>query len=122
MGSSDDERPVQMDGRQRRHYSGRGPTEECINKPDVVAPGYHIVSCNAKWRESGLYSVKSGTSMATPVVCGALALLLSREPLLTNKEVKVRLMESCVDQGWEKNRQGWGKIWIPGLLGKKSQK
>ena len=29
------------------NYSGRGPTDDCIVKPDVFAPGTGIVSCNA---------------------------------------------------------------------------
>lgn len=26
-------------------YSGRGPTEECIVKPEILAPGTNVVSC-----------------------------------------------------------------------------
>ena len=54
--------------------------------------------------------------MATPVVSGALALLLSRDRELTNKQVKLKLRASCLDLGLPRNQQGWGQIWIPGLL------
>ena len=54
--------------------------------------------------------------MATPVVSGAVCLLLSREPWLTNVEVKMRLRESAEDLGLPKARQGWGRVNLPRLL------
>ena len=77
----------------------------CISNADFEKPG------------RSFYTEKSGTSMATPVVSGSLALLLSKERALTNKEVKLRLRSSCLDLGLPRNRQGWGQIWVPGLLG-----
>lgn len=74
--------------------SGQGPTDECVVKPDIVAPGYQILSCNSGFRMTGrAYVVKSGTSMATPVVSGAIALLLSKYPNMSNVEVKLRILE-----------------------------
>lgn len=40
------------------------------------------------------YVAKSGTSMATPMVSGAIACLLSKYPDMTNVEVKLKLRES----------------------------
>ena len=119
VGSSDDNRAVRFPGGKRTDYSGRGPTAACVCKPDVAAPGAYIRSCNADFEKPGrsFYIEKSGTSMATPVVSGSLALLLSKERALTNKEVKLRLRSSCLDLGLPRNRQGWGQIWVPGLLG-----
>lgn len=96
-------------------YSGRGPTEDCIMKPDVVAPGTFITSCNAdyRYRFQKPYTVKSGTSMATPVVSGAIACLLSKYPDMTNVEVKLKLRESCVPS---ENTQGWGMLHVGRLL------
>lgn len=101
VGSSDDSAPV---------YSGRGPTKNCVCKPDIVAPGSGIVSCSSQWQSGPKYCKKSGTSMATPMVSGAAALLLSKEPWLTNVEVKMRLRESAVDLGLPHSRQGWGLL------------
>ena len=55
---------------------------------DVAAPGVFILSTFPK----GRYRVASGTSMAAPMVSGVAALLLSKEPKLTPKEVKERIL------------------------------
>lgn len=102
--------------RERINYSGRGPTNECIIKPDIFAPGTGILSCNSRFSLSGepLYIMKSGTSMATPVVSGALACLLSKFPDMTNVEVKLKLRQSCVKiPGTE---SGWGFLNVENLL------
>ena len=48
--------------------------------------------------------------MATPVVAGAVCLLLSGHPELTNVEVKMRLRRSGDDLGLPMEQQGWGRI------------
>ena len=92
----------------RAAVSGCGPTAECVCKPDLVAPGNHIVSCAPG--TANTYGVKSGTSMSTPLVSGAIALMLEKDPLLTNVEIKMLLRESTDDMGLPRNRQGWGKF------------
>ena len=97
------------------HYSGCGPVPgTCVCKPDVIAPASDILSCD---NHRGAYRRRSGTSMATPVVTGVIALLLSAQPWLTNLDVKIRLMETGIDCGISKNRQCWGMINPAGLLG-----
>lgn len=101
------------DGFRRRNgsvtgYSGCGPTKDCICKPEVVAPGSGIVSCAAFWSDGHYYGSKSGTSMSAPAISGAIALLLEKEPWLTNVEVKMRLREAAADLGYPQNQQGWG--------------
>ncbi len=92
----------------RTAISGRGPTFECICKPDLVAPGNHILSC-APGPDNG-YGVKSGTSMSTPLVSGAAALMLEKNPELTNVQIKMKLKECARDLGLPKNQQGWGEL------------
>ena len=97
------------------HYSGCGPVPgTCVCKPDVIAPASAVLSCDNHGRA---YRRRSGTSMATPVVSGVIALLLSAQPWLTNLDVKIRLMETGIDCGISRNRQGWGLINPKGLLG-----
>ena len=102
--------------RERINYSGRGPTNECVIKPDIFAPGTGILSCNSRFSFPGEppYIMKSGTSMATPVVSGALACLLSKYPDMTNVEVKLKLRESCMKiPGTE---SGWGLLNVEQLM------
>lgn len=113
VGCSDDDREVDVAGSRMVDYSGRGPTSACICKPDIVAPGCNIVSCS---NEEGRYMVKSGTSMATPLVSGAIALLLQKYPYMTNKDVKLRLREKAVDLGRPQNQQGWGMLEVKKLV------
>lgn len=97
-------------------HSGRGSWHQAIYKPELVAPGSNIFSCNSNYENGKLYISKSGTSMATPIVSGAAALLLSKEPNLTNDSVKRRMQNCCTDLHMPKNRQGSGLINIRKLL------
>ncbi|MFA9378810.1 MAG: S8 family peptidase [Lachnotalea sp.] len=116
VGSSDDGKQDAF-GRTKINYSGRGPTMSCICKPDVVAPGLNITSCNSmNTKDSRAYSVKSGTSMSTPIVTGALALLLEKYPDMGTRDVKIRLKDRAINLGLPRNRQGWGAVDIEKLL------
>ena len=92
----------------RSAISGRGPTTECVCKPEIVAPGNKIMSCVPGKPYS--YGVKSGTSMSTPLVTGAIACALEKNPALTNTDIKTMLMNSAEDMGLPQNLQGWGKF------------
>ena len=57
-------------------FSSRGPTLDLRIKPDVTAPDVNIMST----RSGGGYVSFSGTSMATPHVAGAAALIRQAHP------------------------------------------
>lgn len=113
VGCSDDHKEVNVLGNRMVDYSGRGPTGACICKPEIIAPGAGIISCSNDARR---YSVKSGTSMSTPIVAGAIALLLEKYPDMSPKDVKLRLRERAADLGLPRNQQGWGILDVERLL------
>jgi len=112
-------------------FSAVGPTLDAFVKPDVIAPGAHIVSLMhpsselrktyPERRISGRYFEMSGSSMATASVSGLAALILSENPNLTPDEVKYRLMQTARPQYSEANgdaaysiwQQGAGRVWAP---------
>ncbi len=98
-------------------FSSRGPTADGRPKPDVVAPGERISSCNSRYRANGteLYYPESGTSMAAPHVSGLLAAFLSVRGEFRGRpdEVKKILLSSCTDIGRDGYHQGKG---LPNLM------
>jgi serine protease AprX len=99
-------------------YSSKGPTAvDQIVKPDLVAPGNRVFSLTQgdTWfamtypgndvsrsvistlgaAVATPYYVMSGTSMAAPMVSGAAALMIQRDPSLTPDQVKARLMKTA---------------------------
>ncbi|MEM9773300.1 MAG: S8 family serine peptidase [Chloroflexota bacterium] len=87
-------------------FSGAGPTHDAFIKPDVVASGAHMVSLMKK--NSYLakeypdnffgkrYASLAGTSQATAVTSGVVALMLQQHPDLTPDEVKYRIKQSAL--------------------------
>lgn len=98
------------------NYSGRGSQNMLYRKPDVVAPGTDIISCNVQCRGNNrngyrnAYVKKSGTSMATPVVSGASALFLQKYPYMNNEQVKRKMIYGARDMGDSWSKQGWGML------------
>ena len=101
-------------------YSSRGPSRlDLVLKPDIIAPGNRIISLDnpngtleksygstndipmsyyqnkGKNTASKAYFQLSGTSMATPVVVGAVADMLQANPKLSPDTIKARLMLSA---------------------------
>ena len=98
---------------ERSWYSAHGP------ELDLVAPGDVIYSTTPRYdvayTSEGLdrnYDYMSGTSMATPMVTGVVALMLEANPSLTPTEVKMILESSALDI----NTPGWDKYTGSGMV------
>ncbi|MFH2056237.1 MAG: S8 family peptidase [bacterium] len=91
-------------------FSSRGPgnCDDGDIKPELVAPGVGIRSAY----KDGTYRVISGTSMAAPLVAGAVALLREYNPDATVEQIKSALLASARDLGpvGQDNDYGWGLI------------
>ncbi|MEO3975820.1 S8 family serine peptidase [Streptomyces sp. CAU 1734] len=88
-------------------FSSTGPrVGDGAIKPDVTAPGVNITAAAA----SGDYTSMSGTSMATPHVAGAAALLKQKNPQWKAKELRTALASSARDGGYTPYQQGTGRI------------
>ncbi|MEP7136150.1 MAG: S8 family peptidase [Chloroflexota bacterium] len=112
-------------------FSSAGPTLDGFVKPDLVAPGGHIVSIVpsdsylAKQYPNNLISKNyfklAGTSQATAVVSGIAALVISKNPSITPNEVKMRLMSTALpwvdatttNAGYSMWQQGAGIVNAP---------
>ncbi|MFH1787380.1 MAG: S8 family serine peptidase, partial [archaeon] len=98
------------------YFSSQGPSADGRIKPEILAPGVGIIAPQAKDTSMGYsllngYTSASGTSMATPHVSGAIALLKQADPSLTPKEIKEILMSTSRDmKGESVFRQGAGII------------
>ncbi|PYR26189.1 MAG: hypothetical protein DMF92_18975 [Acidobacteria bacterium] len=108
-------------------FSSRGPTYlDWTAKPDLIAPGTGTISLSApgstfEWTKSPFllpgsvgtasmpYLSLSGTSMAAPVVSGAVALMLQANPNLTPNAVKAILQYTAQEYpGYDGLTQGAG--------------
>jgi subtilisin family serine protease len=77
-------------------FSSAGPTDfGQMLKPDISAPGLDVLSSTPPATTGSTFSVFAGTSMATPHVAGAAALLLQLHPGWTPYQVKSALMTTA---------------------------
>ena len=88
--------PVRFDGRDSiADFSSRGPRyPDSMLKPDVAAPGTGIASASAGTGDA--FAIAGGTSMATPHVAGAMAVLRELHPDWSVEELKALLMNTAV--------------------------
>ncbi len=80
-------------------FSSRGPSAAMTLKPDIAAPGVNILAQGYKPNATGEdrhlgYGQASGTSMASPHVAGAAAILRQLHPSWTNAEIKSAMMST----------------------------
>ena len=98
-------------------FSSKGPTLDLdrvtkINKPDIVAPGVSICAAGSNEHDDcnkdDKHFALSGTSMSTPHVSGAAAILIQKNPSWTSFEIKEALKNTATDLGLDINTQGAG--------------
>jgi subtilisin family serine protease len=108
------------------YFSSKGPTGDGRLKPDLVAPGEKIISCQIGGSGAGggsvgaakanviaaLYKEDSGTSMAAPHVSGVIAAFLSirREFIGRPDRVKEIFMATATDLRRDRYFQGRGLV------------
>jgi subtilisin family serine protease len=99
-------------------FSSRGPRlGDYEIKPDIAAPGVGIVAARAPGTPVGdqdpvdnFYTRLSGTSMATPHVAGAAAILAQEHPDWTAAQLKPALVSTSKDDGYTVYQQGGGRV------------
>ncbi len=118
-------------------YSSTGPTRDGRLKPEIAAPGSLILSSlsrNANFPQiqitpDNAHAALQGTSMATPHVTGALAILMQVDPSLTPDEAKAVFSRSARRDAFVQNSHvdgdpggvpnfnwGWGKLDVQNAL------
>ena len=107
VGALDDHRAEDNDLKYRNfdiaEFSSRGPAFR-LYKPDIVAPAVDICCCSYK----GGYTKLSGTSVATPMIAGIVALILECKPKLKPDSIKRLILSSCKPITFDRNLEGYG--------------
>ncbi|KAA1418531.1 S8 family serine peptidase [Nocardioides humilatus] len=96
-------------------FSSTGPIfHTSALKPDLTAPGVDITAPRSQDIPggSGMYQTMSGTSMATPHVAGAAAILKQEHPGWSGQQLKEHLMSSSLglDPGYSPYDVGTGRV------------
>ncbi len=101
-------------------WSSQGPAPQGVAKPDLVAPGAHLVSTgapgsavwegNSSSRVGDAYFKGSGTSFSAAVVSGAAAVLLQKRPALSPDQVKALSTKTAYDVDGHQTATGAGGL------------
>lgn len=119
-------------------YSSQGPTVDGRVKPEITAPGNYVLSALNSFDQNYLpggayedditdsimdgsdywyYGAQSGTSMASPMVAGIVALMLQQNPKLTPADVKKLLMDYAMkDSHTGSIPSGGSNVWGHGKV------
>jgi subtilisin family serine protease len=91
--------PVKMNAPKVASSSSRGPAlagNGDLLKPDLMAPGTNILAATSTFAAAGgQYAFMSGTSMSTPHIAGAAAVLKSRYPNWSRMAIKSALLTTA---------------------------
>ncbi|MEU8761719.1 S8 family serine peptidase [Streptomyces sp. NPDC048659] len=101
-------------------FSSRGPASDAGHtlKPEIAAPGVDISAAAAGGRGVYAYQSMSGTSMATPHVAGAAAIVKQRHPDWTGQQIKAALVSSADSRVPGDTRQvGGGRLDVKAAIG-----
>ena len=123
VGATDDKGTSSLSDDVMASFSAYGLTSDNVQKPDLVAPGSNIIArlvnqnmglanAHPSNKVGNQYFSMSGTSMAAPMVSGAVALLLQDEPNLTPDQVKYRLTATANKSwsGYNASKSGAGYL------------
>lgn len=91
-------------------FSSVGPTSDGRIKPDVAAHGVGTFCAVPTGKISAYSNSLQGTSLATPLVAGVAAMILSAHPGLTPVQVRDALRNTASNAATPNNTIGWGII------------
>ncbi|MPY33496.1 S8 family serine peptidase [Streptomyces adustus] len=102
------------------YFSSQGPRAgDGGLKPEITAPGVDVLAARSQYAPEGegSYQTLSGTSMATPHVAGAAALLAAARPGLTGAQLKDLLVSSSQQTPqYDAFQAGSGRVDVPAAL------
>lgn len=120
VGSSDEHGTSTRDDDAIPTFVSRGPTQDGLSKPDLVAPGTRVISLRAPGstvdtqfphaRVGDAEFRGSGTSFSAPIISGIVAQMLQADPTLTPDQVKYGLLAGATSIEGDPTAMGAGTV------------